>query len=59
MLAYGLTFLILALIAGPLGFSGIAGISATIAWMFFVLTLVVAIARALNRIAPLHVEETT
>ena len=57
MLAYAITFLVLALIAGVLGSSGLAGTSADIAWIslvvFFVLTLFTAIGRALNRITPL------
>ena len=40
MLGWALTFLVLALIAGLLGFSGIAGASANIAWIFFVVFLV-------------------
>lgn len=39
MLSYTLTFLIIALIAGALGFSGIAGASAWIAHVCFVLFL--------------------
>ncbi len=54
---FALTFLIVALIAGLLAFSGLAGASADIAWtvlvVFFVLTLSSAIGRALKRITPL------
>ena len=43
MLYYALIFLIVALVAGVLGFSGIAGISANIAWILFVVSLVLAL----------------
>ena len=56
MLSYALTFLALALLAGLLGFSGITGASANIAWSvlvaLFVLTRAAAVGRALARIAP-------
>lgn len=56
MLGYALTFLTLALIAGLLGLSGIAGAPASIAWSvlvaLFVVTLAVAVGRALSRITP-------
>jgi len=40
MLYYALAFLIIALIAGALGFGGVAGVSAGIAQILFVLFLV-------------------
>ena len=43
MMYYALVFLVVALIAGVLGFSGIAGISANIAWILFVIGLVLAL----------------
>ena len=44
MIYYAAVFLIVALIAGVLGFSGIAGTAANIAWILFVVGLVVAFA---------------
>jgi len=56
VLGYALTFLALALIAGLLGLSGIAGAAANIVWSvlvaLFIATLAVAVGRALSRIAP-------
>lgn len=43
MLGWALTFLIVALIAGALGFTGIAGTATQIAWILFVVGLVVAL----------------
>jgi uncharacterized membrane protein YtjA (UPF0391 family) len=43
MLGWALTFLIIALIAGALGLSGIAGAATNIAWILFVVGLVVAL----------------
>lgn len=43
MLNLAITFLIIALIAGVLGLTGIAGISANIAWILFVVGLVLAV----------------
>jgi uncharacterized membrane protein YtjA (UPF0391 family) len=43
MINLAVTFLIIALIAGVLGFSGIAGTSANIAWILFVVGLVLAL----------------
>jgi uncharacterized membrane protein YtjA (UPF0391 family) len=43
MIGWAATFLIIALIAGVLGFSGIAGASANIAWILFVVGLVLAV----------------
>ena len=42
MLQLALVFLVVALIAGVLGFTGIAGASANIAWILFVGGLIVA-----------------
>ena len=54
MLGYALTFLILAFGASLLGTSGISGVAGHVTWlslvMVFVLTLVVAIGRALNSV---------
>jgi len=43
MLGWALTFLIVALIAGALGMSGIAGAATNIAWILFVVGLIVAL----------------
>ena len=43
MINLAITFLIIALIAGVLGFTGIAGISANIAWTLFVVGLILAL----------------
>lgn len=43
MMNLAITFLIIALIAGVLGLTGIAGISANIAWILFVVGLILAI----------------
>lgn len=42
MLSWAVTFLIVAIIAGVLGFSGIAGAATNIAWILFVVGLIVA-----------------
>ena len=47
MIGYAVTFLILALIAAFLGFSGIAGVATNIAWILFVVGLILAIVLAL------------
>jgi uncharacterized membrane protein YtjA (UPF0391 family) len=47
MIGYAATFLIIALVAAVLGFSGIAGIATNIAWVLFVVGLVLAIVFAL------------
>jgi uncharacterized membrane protein YtjA (UPF0391 family) len=44
MLQLALVFLVVALIAGVLGLSGIAGASANIAWILFVVGLILAVA---------------
>jgi uncharacterized membrane protein YtjA (UPF0391 family) len=43
MLSWALTFLIVAIIAGVLGFSGIAGTATQIAWILFVVGLILAV----------------
>ena len=43
MLSWAVTFLIIAIIAGVLGFSGIAGTAVNIAWILFVVGLVLAL----------------
>jgi uncharacterized membrane protein YtjA (UPF0391 family) len=42
-LYYALVFLVVALIAGVLGFTGLAGAAANIAWILFVVGLVLAL----------------
>lgn len=44
MFHWALTFLIVALIAGFLGLPGVAVIASEIAWIFFVIGLVLAVA---------------
>lgn len=43
MLTWAVIFLVVALIAGVLGFSGVAGTAANIAWILFVVGLVLAL----------------
>lgn len=43
MIYYALVFLVVALISGVLGFSGIAGPAANIAWILFVVGMVLAV----------------
>ena len=43
MIGWAVTFLIIALVAGVLGFSGIAGTAANIAWILFVVGLILAV----------------
>lgn len=43
MLGWALTFLIVGLIAGLLGLSGIAGAATNIAWILFVIGLILAL----------------
>jgi len=43
MIGWAVTFLVIALIAGALGFSGIAGTAANIAWILFVVGLILAL----------------
>ena len=47
MIGWAATFLIIALIAAVLGFSGIAGVATNIAWVLFVVGLILAIVFAL------------
>jgi len=43
MIGWAVTFLIIAIIAGVLGFSGIAGTAVNIAWILFVVGLILAV----------------
>jgi uncharacterized membrane protein YtjA (UPF0391 family) len=43
MLNWAVTFLIIAIIAAVLGFSGIAGTAVNIAWILFVVGLILAL----------------
>ena len=43
MISWAITFLIIAIIAAVLGFSGIAGTAVNIAWILFVVGLILAI----------------
>jgi uncharacterized membrane protein YtjA (UPF0391 family) len=43
MLNWAVVFLVIAIIAGVLGFSGIAGTAVNIAWILFVAGLIMAI----------------
>jgi uncharacterized membrane protein YtjA (UPF0391 family) len=43
MLYYAVVFLVIALIAGVFGFTGLAGTAANIAWLLFVVGLVLAL----------------
>lgn len=43
MIAWAATFLVIALLAAALGFSGIAGVATQIAWLLFVVGLVLAV----------------
>lgn len=43
MLYWALVFLIVAIVAGVLGFSGIAGAAVDIAWILFVVGLILAL----------------
>ena len=43
MLQWAVIFLVIAIIAGLLGFSGIAGTATNIAWILFVVGLVLAL----------------
>ena len=43
MFNWAVTFLIIAIIAGVLGFTGIAGTATNIAWILFVVGLVLAL----------------
>lgn len=43
MLNWAVTFFIIAIVAGVLGFSGIAGTATSIAWILFVVGLILAV----------------
>lgn len=43
MLGWALTFLIVGLIAGALGLTGVAGAATNIAWILFVIGLILAV----------------
>lgn len=43
MFGWAITFLIIAIIAALFGFSGIAGVATNIAWILFVVGLVLAV----------------
>lgn len=43
MFGWAITFLIVALIAAVFGFSGIAGVATNIAWILFVVGLILAV----------------
>lgn len=43
MIGWAATFLIVAIIAALLGFSGVAGVATNIAWILFVIGLILAI----------------
>ena len=43
MLGWAVTFLIIAIVAGLLGFTGIAGMATQIAWILFVVGLILAV----------------
>lgn len=49
MFSWALVFLIVAIIAGVLGFSGIAGAATNIAWVLFVVGLILALVFFLKR----------
>ncbi len=52
MLYWAFVFLVLALVSGLLGFSGIAGIATEIAWILFIVGLVLAVIFYLRRNTP-------
>lgn len=43
MISWALTFLIVAIIAGALGLTGVAGTASNIAWILFVVGLILAL----------------
>jgi uncharacterized membrane protein YtjA (UPF0391 family) len=47
MFGWAATFLIVALVAAVLGFTGIAGVATNIAWILFVVGLILAVVFAL------------
>ena len=52
MFNWALTFLVIAVIAGLLGFSGVAGTATNIAWLLFVVGLVVGLILLVRGRAP-------
>jgi uncharacterized membrane protein YtjA (UPF0391 family) len=48
MLSWALTFFVIALIAALLGFSGVAGMSAEIGWIFVVVAVIFLIVGVLS-----------
>lgn len=48
MIGWALTFLIIAIVAAIFGFSGIAGAATNIAWILFVVGLILAVILALT-----------
>lgn len=48
MFSWAVTFLIIAIIAAIFGFSGIAGTATSIAWILFVVGLILAVVFALT-----------
>jgi uncharacterized membrane protein YtjA (UPF0391 family) len=47
MIGWAVTFLVVALIAAVLGFTGVAGVATNIAWILFVVGLILAVVFAL------------
>jgi uncharacterized membrane protein YtjA (UPF0391 family) len=43
MIGWAVTFLVIALVAAVLGFTGIAGVATNIAWILFVVGLILAL----------------
>jgi len=52
MLYWAAVFLVIALVAAVLGFGGIAGVSSNIAWILFVVGLIIAAVLFLRGRAP-------
>jgi len=52
MLYWAAVFLVIALVAGVLGFGGIAGVSSNIAWILFVVGIIAAVVLFLRGRAP-------
>jgi len=52
MISWAVTFFIIAIIAAVLGFSGIAGAATNIAWILFVVGLILAIIFAIRGRGP-------
>ena len=48
MIGWALTFLVIAIVAGALGLSGVAGVATNIAWILFVVGLILAVIFALR-----------